>query len=364
MSTEQNPYSSREDAPAAAKGAAVPEAPAAPAAKGGALGWLKRYGKWLLLVMGVIAVGALVRESGPAKVGAVLIGAGAHLPIIVLLEAAWISMDTLAVRAMLGEHGKKAPPGLYVRSGMVALSIMVLLPAGRAGGEVARAALLGPYVGSARAGAAAARINGVTLVANALISIPCFVAIAMVVGAGDKLSLAVLGNAAVTAFLGLGILIVTRTAKVGGFLGKRFRSMVHWGPAFDEALREMPAIPYRAVALCFFGRVIQMFQYAVILHAVGGALTLTSGLVSQGIHLVGAALGDMVPNQVGFNEGAYRVFAEALGLGDDPARAVSIALVGRIAQLTVAAVCFTVTAFWRQREAAPPAPAAAPAAET
>lgn len=328
-----------------------------PPEKKGVIGWLKRYGKWLLLVLGVIAVSALIRETGPAKVGEVLLGAGALLPLIVLLEAAWISMDTFAVRAMLGQHGKDAPWKLYLRSGLVAYSIMVFLPAGRAGGEVARATLLGPSVGGVRAGAAAARINGVTLLANALISIPAFAAIAHIMGPSDKLALAVLGNAAVTGFLGLGILLVTRRSKVGGFLAKRFRSMVHWGPAFDEALREMPAIPYTAIALCFFGRFLQMLQYAVILHAVGGKLTLESGLVTQGIHLVGAALGDMVPNQVGFNEGAYRLFAEALGLAHDPARAVSIALVARLGQFFLAGIAFAVTALWKRGDA--PSPGAA-----
>lgn len=323
------------------------------------MAWLKKYGKWLLLLVGIAAVAALVRETGPKRVGEVIVAAARHLPLIILLEAVWISMDTFAVRALLGEHGKDAPWKLYLRSGLVAYSIMVLLPAGRAGGEVARAALLGPQVGGARAGAAAARINGVTLLANALISVPCFLAIAAVVGMSDKLSLAVLGNAVVTAFLGVGILVVTRRSKVGGFLAKRFRSMVHWGPAFDEALREMPAIPYRAIVLCFVGRAIQMVQYAVILHAVGGKLTLTSGLVTQGIHLVGAALGDMVPNQVGFNEGAYRLFAEALGLAHDPARAVSIALVARLGQFFLAAVCFAVTALWKRGEVVTPSAASA-----
>lgn len=329
--------------------------PAEPAdaepAKGGAIGWLKRYGKWLLLVLGVIAVTALIRETGPERVLEVLLGAGTHLPLIVLLEAAWISMDTFAVRAILGEHGKKAPAKVYLRSGLVAYSIMVLLPAGRMGGEVARAALLGPHVGGARAGAAAARINGVTILANALISIPCFLAIAGVVGVTDKLSIAVLVNMAACGFLGIGILFVTRRAKVGGFLGKRFRSMVKWGSAFDEALREMPAIPYQSILLCFFGRFLQMIQYAVILHAVGGTLTFSSGLITQGIHLVGAAAGDMVPNQVGFNEGAYRLFAVALGLAHDPARAVSIALVARLAQFFLAGASVLVTALWKRSEA-------------
>jgi uncharacterized membrane protein YbhN (UPF0104 family) len=328
--------------------------PAKDPPKRGLVAWLRRWGKWLLLLVGVVAVGALVRESGPERVGEVIVASMAHLPLIVLLEAAWISMDTFAVRALLGQHGKDAPWRLYLRSGIVAYSIMVLLPAGRAGGEVAR-----PHVGSARAGAAAARINGVTLAANALISIPCFLAVAAVVGPTDKLSLAVLGNAAVTGFLGLGILVVTRRSKVGGLLAKRFRSMVHWGPAFDEALREMPAVPYRAILLCFFGRFLQMLQYAVILHSVGGKLTFTSGLVTQGIHLVGAALGDMVPNQVGFNETAYRLFAEALGLAHDPARAVSIALVARLGQFFLAGACFAATALWKRTSPAGPAASAA-----
>jgi len=347
-------------------------APPSPPITRGVLGWLKRYWKWGLLVLGIIAVTALVRETGPARVWQVLLGAGAMLPLIVAMEAIWISTDTLAVRSMLGEHGKKASPTLYLRSGLLAYSIMVLLPAGRASGEVARAALLGPAVGSARAGAAAARINGVTLLANALISIPCMVAIAHVAGMGDKLALAVLGNALVTGFLGIGILVVTRQAKVGGFLAKRFRSMVHWGPAFDDALREMPPIPYGAIAICTFGRLLQTLQYAVVLHAVGGALTVSSGFVSQGIHLVGAAVGDMVPNQVGFNEGAYRLFAEALGLAADPARAVSIALVARMAQFLLASLAFAITAIWKRSDsasvaaaaAAAPAPAPAPAPAT
>ncbi|MFO0591492.1 MAG: hypothetical protein U0441_28350 [Polyangiaceae bacterium] len=327
---------------------ASPEEPAPAASKG--VAWVKRNWKWLLLVVGIGAVVALVRETGPERVWAVLKGAGPYLPLIILMEAVWISTDTLAVRSMLGAHGKDASSKLYLRSGLLAYSIMVLLPAGRASGEVARAALLGPTVGSARAGAAAARINGVTLLANGLISLPCFVAVGLVVGFSNTLSLAVLGNAAVTGFLGIGILAVTRRATIGGFLAKRFRGMVHWGPAFDEALREMPAIPYAAIAICFAGRLLQMVQYAVILWAVGGALTWSSGFVTQGIHLVGAALGDMVPNQVGFNEGAYRVFAEALGLAHDPARAVSIALVGRLAQFILAGICFGVSAAWKRSD--------------
>jgi hypothetical protein len=60
----------------------------------------------------------------------------------------------------------------------------------------------------------------------------------------------------------------------------------------------------------------------------------------QGVHIVGATVGDAVPNQLGVTEGAYRVFAEAVGLGDAPARAVSIALAIRVVQLGLAGVAW------------------------
>ena len=94
------------------------------------------------------------------------------------------------------------------------------------------------------------------------------------------------------------------------------------------------------------GRVIQTLQYGVILVAVGGILTPTSALVTEGIHLVGAGLGDMVPNQVGITEGAYRVFASALGLEDAPARAISIALVARLCQSSLAAAALAACSAW------------------
>lgn len=334
-----------------ADGSPPPAAPAGDvpaAAQTGAWAWLKRHGKWLLLGAGVIAVSLLVYKTGARKVLDVLVGAGPLLPIIFFLEGLWISMDLFAIRSMLGEHGKKAPWSAYVRSELVAFPIMVFLPVGRPGGEIARATLLAPHVGSVRAGAAAARINGVSLFANALVSIPCFLVIAASFGLGDQLSIGTLLNAGGTAFLGLGILLVTRHAKVGGFLGKRFRSMVHWGPAFDEALREMPAVPYGAIGWCLLGRLIQTAQYALILHAVGGSLTWSLGFVSQGIHLVGAALGDVVPNQVGFHEGAFAFFAGKIGLADHPERALSIALIGRIGQFVIAALCLAATSLWKR----------------
>jgi uncharacterized membrane protein YbhN (UPF0104 family) len=84
----------------------------------------------------------------------------------------------------------------------------------------------------------------------------------------------------------------------------------------------------------------EAMQYGVVLHAIGGHATPFTALAAQGIHLVGASVGDLVPNQMGVTEGAYRLFTSALGV--TAARALSIALIIRIVQLSLTGLCFVV----------------------
>jgi hypothetical protein len=104
-----------------------------------------------------------------------------------------------------------------------------------------------------------------------------------------------------------------------------------------------------AIAFSVIGRLVQSLQYGVVLHAVGGIATPTAVWATQGTHLVGAALGDLVPGQVGVTEAAYGVFATTLGLGGQPARALSIALMARIAQVALAVGCIFISFLSRPR---------------
>lgn len=322
-----------------------------PSKESGAWAWAKRVGRPLLFLLGAGAIVLLVRDAGPDQVLATLLGAGVWLPVILLLEAAWMAMDVVALRLLYGEPAQRVPMVAWLRSAMMAYGIMVLLPGGRAGGEVARAAVLAPHVGGAQAAAVATRLQAATLLANTLISIPCFVAV-WLGSPGDVLAWMVLGNAAVTGVLGGAIILATKKATVGGWLGKRIAALASHGSKFDEALRGgTPWWP--AVAATTFGRALQALQYGLMLVAVGGSLTVVSSLVSQAIHLVGAGLGDFVPNQVGITEGAYRLFAPALGLEHDPARAIGIALIARACQFLLAGVCLGASSLWSQPTAAP-----------
>jgi hypothetical protein len=320
---------------------------------------LKNVGKALLFVFGVAAVVALVNEAGPDAVLHTLLESAVYLPIVLALEIGFMSMDVLALRSFLGERGASVPVLVWVRTAMLAYGVMILLPAGRAGGEVARATGLAPYVGASHAAALATRLQAATLIGNTLISIPAWIAVGMAVDFGTPLAWMVLGNGIVTGVLGGVILFASRRSSIGGWLGKHIRALADHGDDFDEALRDEVSWT-RPILSTFFGRVLQAVQYGVILLAVGGVLTPISALVSQGIHLVGAGLGDMVPNQVGITEGAYRLFAPALGLASAPARAIGIALVARLCQFFLAGTSLAVSSVWKPKKGLTPAAAAAP----
>ncbi len=313
---------------------------------------LKTIGRWLLLALGIGAVVGLVYDAGPDQVWNALVRAGVWLPVVMLFEAAFATMDVVSLRLMYGERGRHVPGSVWLRSGMMAYGIMVLLPAGRAGGEVMRAAALSPYIGGARAAAGATLLQGVTLWGNTLISIPCYAAVALAAGPADPLALLVAGNGLVTGVIGSVLLFGARFSSVGGFLGRRIKALATHGARYDESLREMHGVPVLPIAASFAGRGFQAVQYGVLLLAVGGALTVQSGLVAQAIHLVGAGLGDMVPNAAGITELFFRTFAGNLGFSDAVAQALAIALLHRICQILLAGTSLAVGALWRPSEPA------------
>jgi hypothetical protein len=124
--------------------------------------------------------------------------------------------------------------------------------------------------------------------------------------------------------------------RVGGFLGRRFQRLADLGPEIDREIQLTRGRRAVALLLCVLARLVQTLQYGVMLVAVTSAFSFSRMFVAQGIHLVGAGLGDMVPNQVGVTEGAFRFFAPALGLSDAPERALSVALLARVSVLCVA----------------------------
>ena len=246
-----------------------------------------------------------------------------------------VATDMVAARSLLGEAMGSIPLVTWVRSAMLAYASTVVLPAGRAAGEAVRTTALAPTIGFGRATGVCSRLQACVLASNAGISL-VIAAVVYAHHSSDGLALALLGNASGCSALSFVVFAAARSERVARWLKARF-------PRLAQARDVVPMASggsgdLRAIAACLVGRVIEATQYGVVLHAIGGRATPASALTAQGIHLVGAAAGDLVPNQMGVSEGAYRLFTQALDLG--AARALSIALVVRIVQLTLTGVLF------------------------
>jgi uncharacterized membrane protein YbhN (UPF0104 family) len=309
----------------------------------------------LLGVVGLCYVVHLIRAAGAERVGAVLLQAGAWLPLVIALEVYQAASDFAALRAILGDDWRKVPLRTWLRSSVVAYAMMILVPAGRATGEVTRAALLSRTLGAPRAATTSTQLQAAYLSANGLLSLLELCFVAAFFGAGSTLALLLAGNVLFQAFISTGLLAILWDARVGRGLDKLRRRFV---PGALEAQPVDPAIrrklPLKAFAICSLSRSMQLVQYGVVLHAVGGAFSARGAVITHGIHLVGATLGDLVPNQLGVVDGMYRAFAGAMGFAAAPERALSIAFVVRAAQFSLATACVLVAPLTRGGEPAPP----------
>jgi hypothetical protein len=316
--------------------------------------FVQRNARAFFVLFGFALLGYLVFDSGPKQIYSVLRGTSVYLPWILLLEVAWISFDTVALAQMYGPQRRLVPARAWIHSALVSYTMMILLPAGRAGGEVARASMLSRWAGSV-AVQRSTQLQAAVLLGNSVISIPCAVAVAVAVGPGHILTWLTVGNGLATAGLAVGLSLVLKRTGAGKWLETRFPGLARV-PAVHRD--DIPLVPVAATCLTSLGRAIQALQYGVILLAVGGLLTPWSALLSEGIHLVGAGLGDFVPNAVGITEGAYRIFAPVLGFAEAPEKALSIALIGRFAQIAVALLAVSAASLIRSGKEADPEPSA------
>ena len=299
----------------------------------------ERIGRILLFGGGLALTAFLIHSAGLDHVARAVREAGPWLPLVLLLEIGVVATDMFAARALLGDAMASVPPTTWVRSAMLAYASTVVLPAGRAAGEAVRTTTLAPAIGFNRATGVCSRLQACVLASNAAISL-AITAVVLGSGASGGLALALLGNALGCAVLSVVVFLAARSERVANWLKAKFPRLAQGHDVVPMAAGSAGDV--RAIVSCLIGRLIEATQYGVVLHAIGGRATPASALTAQGIHLVGAAAGDLVPNQMGVTEGAYRLFTQALGL--DVAHALSIALIVRIVQLTLTGVRFALAA--------------------
>jgi hypothetical protein len=308
--------------------------------------WARRWGRWLFLAAGLAAATALVLQVGPRRLWDVLVQSGPVIPAIIALDAVWMSCEAAALLVTYGPARRSIPVRELARSVVTTYATMAILPVGRVGAEIARATILGPYVGSQKAAAGAARIQILVLFANTAVCVPCFLASARL-GARPAPVAAAPGQPRGQRVLGLGLLLLSRNIRVGGWLGRRFQKMASWGPELDAELRSGPAFPLPPRCWPSPGRAAQAFEYGLGARRRGRDRPDAHRLAARRGHPHRRRrAGRRRPNQVGISEGMYRLFAAELGLGASPERALAIPIIIRAANFVAAGLCFALIAVW------------------
>lgn len=298
---------------------------------------------WVRIACAVLGTGVGVLAVWAAGARAVLasLGASVHaLPALALLEAVMVVCSTLALRALYGELAPRVAVRQWVRAGALGYALGLVLPMGRGAGEAARAVLLSRTTGGARAAVAAVQMQGVVLLSTAVITVPVLAATVGVLGPGLAAGL-VLANAVIAGVLGTSILVVRERAKLGRLLGGLIKRLERFGLAFDAVAGASRADLARSLAWESAGRVAQVVQCGVALAAIGQPAGLLRTLVVRGALILGSAVGDFIPGQLGATEATLVLGAGTLAL--TAAGAATLALLIHAAQILLGLLCAGLT---------------------
>lgn len=294
----------------------------------------RRLLAWLLAAAGLLVIGWIVSRVGIARLAEAAARLAPWVPFVFLLEGVRWLADAWTTWLLYGSARREASWRRMVEASVAAYTVILLLPAGRLGGEVLKAAAMRRDVGLGRAAAAAVAMQALPLLAGALVSLPC-VATAWWAWGPTALTGAIALQAVTAIALGAAILWASRR-KALGRLARRVSEEL--GATTDEVQRELGGgvITVPVLAAAVTSRSLLAAQIALLASAVDVPGGVVGGLLTVGLHFVGQAVGDLVPAQLGATDGALALGAEALGA---PAAAlVAAALVFHASQLAWAAV--------------------------
>jgi hypothetical protein len=286
-----------------------------------------------LTALGVLAIVWLVREAGADALQASMRRLLPWIAPLLVLEGARIGLELLQMRLLLGEHGGAVPLKTLLRAQLVSNAVAMSTPMGRPAGETVRALLLTPYVGDGRAFAIGVVGQAQTLLVNGTYAASALV-VAFAWGLPGVLQTALLGMVATTLILGTGLQLLARSHAPSRLL-RRIERLSAFVERLREATTSLSVMPWPALLALMASRGLQVAQLTLLIFVFGAAAGpgdgLATGLLSQGIYLLGASVGDLVPAQLGVVDGAFAMAAPFLAVPVATAVAMAIAL--HIAQL-------------------------------
>lgn len=282
------------------------------------------------LAIGLAAVGFLINEAGSSAVRGSLLDAAAVVPLLLLLEGGRIVCEAICTRWVVRDAGGNVPWGPLIRASLISYSVCIITPVGRPVGEAVRAGIIESFTGPERAALAATSNQTLTLVSNAVLAAAAAILV-IIFNEPSFLTAALV----IYAFGAWGIaLAIQMVARWRGFVrwlvsvAPRYRRNI---VGFYRSTERTAYIPLRPALIMIAGRGLQAMQFGVLGYALGLGFGLDTVLIGQGVNLIGSAIGDWIPAQIGTIDGAFTIAASSTGIPH--AVGLSIAVIVHCVQL-------------------------------
>lgn len=311
--------------------------PEADRGAGSSRSWM-RAGFWARIALGVVGLGVVVWmivSVGPDKVVASVGPALPWVPLICLLEMGRMAAETLAARIAFGSRASLVPLAALFRANVIGQSIANVAPAPRVVNETIKASLLAPHAGVPTVTSVGLTIQAATLTSVGLFSLPCGLAIYLRNNQPIWVWAALI-HAFVLVGTGIALRAMTVSRRFSSWLAKRFPRWAPGASMFSDHASETGLWAAGPTLALMGNRACQMGQIAVAAHAVGVDVDVLSALAAEGVNLIAAAVGVMVPGGFGTTDGAFTLAADLLRA--TALQATSMALLLRCAQIVWLAV--------------------------
>jgi len=308
-----------------------------------------RYLRPLLGLLGLVALAAIVHAVGVATVVETLRVAAPWLPLLCLLEAGRIGAESASSYFAFGALAPRIPLATLLRAHLLGHAIGAVAPAPTVFNETIKATLLAPRVGAPAAASVAVINQAATLMAGGLFSIPCAFAIFALGGASFWLW-ACAAHAVILITSGVGLRVLSRAGAARQWLASKMPRLADRMLVFHAHASANGLLAASSTGALLAGRAIQALQYGIAARAVGGDATFLHALAAQGVNLLAAAVGVIVPGGFGTTDGAFALAATLLGV--TAARATSLSLLMRCVQIIWLLVASAVALVTPRRELA------------
>ncbi len=289
-----------------------------------------------LAALGLAGIGLLVRHAGIPALVSTLREAGPLLPVALALEGGRVAADTWRTSLLYARAGVHVPFRRLFSLQLSSYPLNLLIPAGGAASEAFKAAALSEEVGGALGAAVATTNQALVLFGGFIVSIPCTAVALSVWGPRSGFTIAIATQALTALGLGAFIQLASRRRLVGELVRRVSGRAGDAMGSYRDAVVVLTSLPLDALGAAALGKALQLGVLGVLAWAAGAAPRLRDTLLVGGVHLLGAAAGDMVPGQIGATDATFAIAAEPLGI--DLAHALAIPLMMHAVQLTWAVV--------------------------